>query len=131
MKFLIADDNELHRELITDTVKDHGMYHIVSDGNEAIKTFTASLDKKDSFSAIFIKSKIGSQDGPHALRKIREIEQENGLELNKEIPIIMTVMDDEEQISETYLRGNSTTFILKPLTKDKIVEELTLFGLIP
>ncbi|MBI9110755.1 response regulator [Maridesulfovibrio ferrireducens] len=130
MKFLIADDNELHRELITKTIQNHGKCHIVSDGNEAVKAFTDSLKKNDFFSAIFIKSKIGSMDGPHALRKIREIEQKEGLELSKEIPIIMTVLDDEEQISETYLRGNSTSFIIKPLTKDKIVEEMTLFGLL-
>lgn len=130
MKFLIADDNELHRELITDTIKDHGKCYLVRDGGVAIKFFADSLEKSEPFSAIFIKSKKGSMDGPHALRKIREIEQEKGLELSKEIPIIMTVTDDEEQISEAYLRGNSTTFIIKPLTKDKIVEELTLFGLI-
>ncbi len=130
MKFLIADDNDLHCEIIKNTIESHGQCHTVRDGDEAVKAFAASLENNDFFDAIFIKSKIDAQDGPHALRQIREIEQKLGFGLSEEIPIIMTVQDEEEQIPETYLRGNGTSFIIKPLTKQKVLEEMILFGLI-
>ncbi|WP_031483038.1 response regulator [Maridesulfovibrio frigidus] len=130
MKFLIADDNHLHCEIIKNIIESHGQCQTVRDGDEAVKAFTASLKNNEYFDAIFIKSKVDAQDGPHALRQIREIEQKLGFGLSEEIPIIMTVEDEEEQISEAYFRGNGTSFIIKPLTKQKVLEEMTLFGLL-
>lgn len=131
MKILIADDNRFSRELIESVLGNYGECRCAEDGASAVQEFEKAIDSREPFSLVCLDIRMPLMDGQQALRKIRFMERERGVGFSEEVPVIMiTALDDEEQVSEAFLRGNATSYITKPLTYDKLVEEMTLYGLL-
>ena len=69
-------------------------------------------------------------DGKEALRQIRQIENDVGYHDEGKVKVIMTTaLDDAEAVVESYEEG-ATAYLVKPITKKKLVEELLRLDLI-
>ena len=74
--------------------------------------------------------RMPNTDGKEALRKIRQIENELGIQDEEKVTVIMTTaLDDAEAVVESYQEG-ATAYLVKPITKKKLVEELLRLDLI-
>lgn len=74
---------------------------------------------------------LPKMDGQQALKKIRAIEKESGVELADEVKVIMTsALEDPKNVMEAYFQGGATTYLVKPITKEKLYEEMGKLSLI-
>jgi two-component system chemotaxis response regulator CheY len=69
-------------------------------------------------------------DGQEALREIREIERENGVSEDKAAKVIMiTGLDDSREVHDAFFLGEATSYIVKPIRKQVLLDEVRNLGL--
>lgn len=131
MRFLIADDNRFSLELIKSVLEEYGECVCAEDGVKAVEEFEKSLNGGNLFDLICLDIRMPRMDGQEALCRIREIEKKDRADIEHDTVVTMiTALDDEMHITEAFLKGNATGYITKPITRDKLIDEMTLYGLL-
>jgi len=131
MKILIADDDFISRQILKDIMKQFGECDVVVDGDEAVQAFRLAWEENDHYDLIFMDIMMPRMDGTQALKQIRAIEKENKIKGPDEVKVIMTTaLNDPKTVIEAFYESRASSYILKPLTEDKIVEQMKSFGLI-
>ena len=131
LKILIVEDDFVCRQIMKDILKSFGDFDIVVDGEEAIQAFRLACEDNTPYDLIFMDIMMPSMDGQEALRQIRTIEKENDIRGAKEVKVVMTTaLNDPKTVFEAYYQGCATSYLVKPLTKDKIVKQLKDFNLL-
>jgi two-component system chemotaxis response regulator CheY len=70
-------------------------------------------------------------DGNEAVKRIREIECEIGVLPEHEVKIVMTTaLDDPKKVISSFYKSGATSYLVKPISKQKLVREMRAFGLI-
>ena len=130
MKILVVDDDFKNRRLLQSQLSLFGECDTAVDGEEAILAFRMSLDNHRPYDLICMDIMMPNIDGKEALRKIRQIENDLGYHDEEKVKVIMTTaLDDAEAVVESYEEG-ATAYLVKPITKKKLVEELLRLDLI-
>lgn len=131
MRFLIVEDDFGSRRLLQDLLKEFGTCDVVVDGVEALEAFTLSWEDNNPYSAIFLDIMMPRMDGQQALKEIREMERKMGVSMSDEVKIIMTTaLEDPKNVVEAFHKGGATSYIVKPISKDKLIDELRNIKLI-
>lgn len=129
MRMLIVEDDFISRRILKDLLTDFGTCDVVVDGGEAIKEFGMALDEQKPYDIIFLDIMMPKVDGLQALRKIRSLELERGIHPSDEVKIIMTTaLDDPKTVIDAYYQGGADSYLVKPITKAKIVAEIQKVG---
>jgi len=132
MKVLIAEDDFIARRLIKDILSPYGECDIVADGEEATKAFQLAWDEKKPYDLVCLDIMMPNVNGQEALRRIRSLEKEKGIKGSQEAKVIMiTVLDDPKTVVEALHKGGATSYIVKPVNKGKLLDELRSLKLIP
>jgi len=64
-------------------------------------------------------------DGQTAVSQIRAIERIHGIKPEREAVIIMlSALDDPKNVIKSYYDSGATSYVVKPITRDKIESEL-------
>ncbi len=131
MKSLIVEDDLMSRFMLKDFLSPYGECDTVADGSEAVQAFKMALDKNVPYDLICMDIIMPYLDGNEALKQIRETEKEKGIKGSDEVKVIMTTSVDNPRIAiEAYYKGGATSYIVKPVRKQKLLEELRILGLI-
>jgi two-component system chemotaxis response regulator CheY len=132
MRILIVEDDFGSRRLMQKLVSDYGQCDVVVDGEEAVEAFRLAWEENSPYDVIFLDIMLPKMDGQEALRRIREIEQSIGVHASDEVKIIMTtVLEDPKNVIEAYNKGGATSYLVKPVERNKVIEELDRLGLRP
>ena len=103
---------------------------IAADGVEAIEAFRLAVDDNAPYDLICLDIMMPNMDGRQALKAIRQIESECGIAGLDCVKVIMTTaLDDSENVMGSFREG-CEAYIVKPVAKDKLIEEMANFGLI-
>jgi two-component system chemotaxis response regulator CheY len=130
MKILVVEDDFKNRKLLQSQLSFFGECDSAVDGVEAILAFQMGLDNHQPYDLICLDIRMPNMDGTEALQKIRQIENELGIKDDEKVKVIMTTaLDDAESVVESYQEG-ATAYLVKPITKKKLVEELLRLDLI-
>ena len=130
MNILVVDDDFMNRKLLQTQLSLFGECDIAVDGEEAIAAFRMALDNHQPYDLICMDIRMPKMEGKDALKKIRRIENELGIEDEDKVKVIMTTaLDDAESVVGSYQEG-ATAYLVKPITKKKILEEFLRLGLI-
>jgi len=131
IKILIVEDDFIVRRILKDILSPYGDCDIVVDGEEAIQAFRLAWEEKEPYDLICLDIMMPKLDGQEALRQIREMEKEIGIQGSAEVKVIMvTALDDPKNVVEAYYRGGATSYIVKPIVKVRLLDEIRSFGLI-
>lgn len=131
MKILIADDNQAYRELIASVLENYGECTCAEDGLIAVNEFKKAMESKEPYNLVCLDINMPRMNGQETLLKMRNLEREQGIDYKTEVPITMiSALDDEKHIVDAFLNGNATSYITKPLTEDKLIDEMRLYGLL-
>jgi len=131
IKILIVEDDFIVRRILKDILSPYGDCDIVVDGDEAIQAFRLAWEEKEPYDLICLDIMMPKLDGQEALRQIREMEKEIGIQGSAEVKVIMvTALDDPKNVVEAYYRGGATSYIVKPIVKVRLLDEIRSFGLI-
>lgn len=130
MKILVVEDDFKNRKLLQSQLSIFGECDTAVDGKEAILAFRMSLYNHQPYDLICMDIMMPNVDGTEALRKIRQIENDRGYQDEEKVKVIMTTaLDDPEAVIDSYEEG-ATAYLVKPITKKKLFEELLRLGLI-
>ena len=115
LSVLLAEDNELNTEIMTDILEEVGMkVHPVPDGKAALEAFAAA--EAGHFSVILMDMQMPVMDGVTATRQIRALDRTDA----KTIPILALTANTIEEAGEAAKEAGMSGFLRKPLH----VEEL-------
>ncbi len=129
MRVLIVDDDFISRRLLQKILSNYGDCDIAVDGAEAIKAFEIAWNEGKPYDLICMDIVMPNIDGQQALRKIRMIESERSIHRTHEVKVIMTTsLDDPESVSDAIYKGGATSYLIKPISKVSITNELKKLG---
>ncbi len=130
MKALIAEDDLTSQLLMRKILEQYGSLHLVEDGKQAVEAVRIALKTGQPFDLICLDIMMPKMDGQTALKEIREMEEAMGIGPNKGAKVIMTTaLADSENVIRAG-RQQCSSYLLKPVSKAKLIQELRKLGLI-
>lgn len=131
MRFLLAEDDFGSRRLLQVLLNPYGDCDVVMDGAEAVEAFRLAWEDNQPYHAVFLDIMMPNLDGQEALRQIRTIEKELGIEGHGEVTVVMTTaLEDPKNVVEAFYQGGATSYLVKPIEKNTLKTELERLGLI-
>jgi two-component system chemotaxis response regulator CheY len=131
MKTLIVEDDFVSRRILKDILSPYGDCDVAIDGSEAVQAYRLAGEDKKPYDLICMDIMMPKMDGQEALLKIRELERTEGVRSQDEVKVIMiSALDSPKTVFSSYYRGGATSYIVKPISREKLVEEISNFGLL-
>ena len=130
MRILIVEDDIPSARLLERLLTKYGKSDIAFTGPQALEAFKYALEIKDHYDVIFLDILLPSMNGQTVLKEIRSIEESEGIMGFDCVKVIMaTGMNDNKSVFEAF-RSQCEGYLIKPLSYDKIEEQLLKLGLI-
>lgn len=130
MRILIVDDDLTSQTLMRKILAPYGDCDTASDGEQAVQAFRSAWEEKQPYTLICMDIMMPKIDGKQALKIMRELETRMEVEEKDKARIVMTTsLAQQEQVMEA-VKGGATWYLVKPITKQKMVDELKRLGLI-
>lgn len=110
LSILVAEDNELNRDLLQEILEMHGMkVRVAEDGQEAIEIFASSTPNE--FDVILMDMNMPRLDGVEATKRIRKLNRNDAVN----IPIYACTANSFEEDRERCMAAGMTGFLAKPV----------------
>lgn len=129
MRVLIVEDELIGSKVLQGFLSPYGDCDIAVDGKEAIDAFRLAWEENKPYDLICMDIMMPNIDGQQALKKIREIEKERGV-LDEVKVIMTTALSDRENTVKAFYEGGASSYIVKPVDKRTLLEEIRYLGLI-
>ncbi len=131
MRYLLAEDDFGSRRLLQVLLQKYGLCDVVMDGAEAVEAFRLAWEENNPYHAVFLDIMMPNLDGQQALRQIRVIESELGIDARSEVKVVMTTaLEDPKNVVEAYYQGGATSYLVKPIDRHVLHTEMERLGLI-
>lgn len=130
MRFLVVDDDFQTRSLLLKLLYPYGITDVAVDGEEAVEAFRAALAAGEPYELVTLDILMPGMNGQDALREIRDIEKEAGIQGDKATKVIMVSgLDDAKEVHDAFFLGNATSYIVKPIDAQVLLDEIIALGL--
>jgi two-component system chemotaxis response regulator CheY len=130
MKCLIVEDDFAARKLLQVYLSNYADCFIAVNGHEAVEAIREALEEGESYDLICLDIMMPEMDGHKALEAIRQVEKEQGIRGLDGVKVIMTTaLDDSKNIMGAFRTG-CEAYIVKPIRKEKLLEEIKQLGLL-
>lgn len=132
MKCLIAEDHLLSRRILKELLSSQFDCDIAVNGQEAIDSFVLAHESKRPYDVIFMDIMMPVVDGLEALISIRTLERRMEIPHSMAVKVIMTTaLDDPHTVVKSFNECEADSYIVKPLSRHKLADELRKLKLIP
>lgn len=129
MKILIVEDDLSSRKFLYKFMCNYGECDITVDGMEGLDAYLMALDEEEPYDLICLDIMMPKVDGVKALKTIREVERQRGIEGDKKVKIIMTTaLNDVDVVKDSFDSG-CEVYANKPIDIKKletVMEKLDL-----
>lgn len=131
MKCLIAEDNLMSRRILKELLSSQFDCDIAVNGQEAVDSFILAHESKRPYDVIFMDIMMPDVDGMEALQCIRTLERKMEIPHPLAVKVIMTTaLDDPHTVIKSFNECEADAYIVKPLSRNKIANELRKLQLI-
>ncbi len=131
MRVLVVEDDFTSRKILQTILSAYGECDIAVDGKEAIDAYKESWLDSLPYDLICMDIMMPNVDGLEALKTIRDIEKEMDIKDKDGVKVIMTTaLDDPKTVVESYYQLGVTSYIVKPINKQKLIREIEKLGLV-
>lgn len=130
MKTLIVEDDLSSRLLLQKILSPYGECHIAVNGREAVTAFGMAKAEKKPYDLICLDIMMPEMNGQEVLLEIRKIEKTEGTLVGNGVKIFMTTALDDKESVITAFREWCDAYLIKPISKAKLLEYCKSFGLI-
>jgi two-component system chemotaxis response regulator CheY len=132
MKLLVVEDDFGSRRMMQKLLEPYGDVDVVVDGEEAVEAFKMAWEESAPYDIVFMDIMMPKMDGHEALKRLRELEREMGVKSADEVKVIMTsVLEDPKNVIEAYYGGSATNYLIKPIDREELEDELERLGARP
>lgn len=129
LKILIAEDDFTCRKLLQTFLSEYGDCFVAINGHEAVEAVREALDEARPYDLVCLDIMMPEMDGHEALEAIRQIENEHGIAGLDGVKVIMTtILGDSKNVIGAFRTG-CEAYIVKPVGKEKLLEEMEKLGL--
>jgi two-component system, chemotaxis family, chemotaxis protein CheY len=129
MKILVVEDDFGSRRMMQKLLEPYGDVDVVVDGEEAVEAFRMAWEESAPYELVFLDIMMPKMDGHEALKRLRELERSMGVKTSSEAKVIMTsVLEDPKNVIEAYYGGSATSYLIKPIDRVKLEDELDRLG---
>lgn len=129
MKTLIVEDDFGSRRVLQLMLKEISMVDVVVDGQEAIDAFQLAWSDNEPYDLILLDIMMPNMDGQTALREIRRIERDIGVDERSHVPVVMTTaLGDPRNVVEAYHAGEADAYLTKPIEKAALFSTIRELG---
>ncbi len=131
MRVLIVEDDSTSGKLLQAMLCGYGLCDVTMDGEDAVRTFSAALSSGEPYDLVCVDIMMPKMDGHEALARMRRAERERGVPAEREVRAIMTTaLDDPQNIVKALYGGGAAAYLVKPIRKQQLLEEVRRMGLI-
>lgn len=129
MKTLIVEDEFTGRALLLGILGGFGDCHVAINAEEAIEAFMDAMDASAPYDLICMDIHLPGMNGIEAVRRIRSVEEQQGITSTHGVKILMTTAADEpREIIEAY-RALCDEYLTKPISAAALIAKLKSIGL--
>jgi two-component system chemotaxis response regulator CheY len=108
----------------------YGECHIAVNGQEALQAVRLALSHNRPYDLLSLDIDMPEMDGHETLKQIRKFEDEQGIFIGHGMKIIMSSAHREASHVLGAFREGCEAYLPKPVTKERLVEQLTKLGLV-
>lgn len=132
MRILVVEDDFASRRMMQKFLEPYGEIDVVVDGEEAVQAFRIAWEEYKPYELLFMDIMMPKMDGHEALKRMREFERGMGVRPPNEAKVVMTsVLEDPKNVIEAYYGGAATSYLIKPIDREKLEDELDRLGAQP
>ncbi len=130
LRTLIVEDDFTSRLLLQEILRVLGPVHIAVNGAEAVEAVERAIDAREHYHAVFLDIMMPEMDGHQALRGFRSLEEAEGIPPSRGAKVVMiTALGDIKNVMEAF-HGLCDAYLVKPIVRAQILEELRKLELI-
>ncbi len=129
-RFLVVEDDITIRLILNRFLSPYGLVDTVVDGVEAVEAYSIALCEKRPYDLITLDIGLPIMDGHDVLLKIRQIEQENRIQGDEVVKVIMISASSDKSDILSAFNAQCESYIVKPVKRASLLEQLRVFGLI-
>ncbi|NCD35037.1 MAG: response regulator [Spartobacteria bacterium] len=130
LNMLVVDDDLCAGRVLEMMLKAYGDVLWIDNGFDAVNSVADQLEAKKNYDLICLDIMMPEIDGHATLRQIRQLENNYGIPDAKRSKILMvSALGDPRNIMESFA-GLSNGYIVKPVTQQRVADELAILGLI-
>jgi len=130
MKLLMAEDDIVSKKLLKNFLDNYGKCDVTIDGKECLEAYVKSMDKGEPYDLICLDIMMPKMNGVEVLEQIRLEEERRGVAGREMVKIIMTTALDEVDIVMKSFRKGCESYLIKPILKEKLEEEMIKLDLL-
>lgn len=131
MRALIVDDDFYSRVMLHDMLRSVADCHIAVNGEEAVGAFKKALEDGRSYDLVCMDLVMPEMDGQQALREMRALEAEQGVDQADRCTIfVVSMVEDNRETNEAFFLGGADSFLVKPIEAERLMAELREHGLL-
>ncbi|MGE4442042.1 MAG: response regulator [Desulfomicrobium sp.] len=131
MRILIVEDDFVGRKIMHQLLLEYGQCDVAVDGLEAVKAYDLAWEAGEPYEVMFLDIMMPNMSGHEALKIIRDKERQRGVTPQNEVKVIMTsALDDVKNVTQSFFQGGASAYLVKPIERRKVIEELRKLGLI-
>ncbi len=131
MRILIVEDDVIGSKVLQQLLVEYGDCDVALDGLEAVRAVDLSWKQGRPYDVMFLDIMMPNMSGHEALKIIRDKERERGVSSSQEVKVVMTsALDDVKSVTQSFFQGGASAYLVKPIDRDKIIEELHKLGLV-
>ena len=130
MTILIVEDEEVSQLVLEGLLETYGTISLAADGKEALLKVFESLKDNKPYELIMMDINMPRENGLECLKMIRMFEELKGVSFDDSSRIIMTTALADSKTILSAFREQCEAYIVKPVTEDSLVKEMTRLKLI-
>ena len=130
MKILIAEDDKMSRNFLTEFLQDYGQCDTSATGLETLDKYLEAFKKGEPYDMMCLDIMMPKVDGLMVLKLIREVENQHHVTEDAQAKIIMmTAVADMEYVDQAFQLG-CDAYASKPIEIKQVEEVMMDLGLI-
>ena len=130
MKILVAEDDFASRTTLVQILKDFGSCDAAANGKEAVDAVQTAYEAGEPYNLLCLDIMMPELDGQEVLKRIRKMEADQSIHVMDQLKvIIVSALGDRNNVMQAF-RSGAESYLVKPILKDKVVEELQKLELI-
>lgn len=130
MKCLIVEDVDFVTEMMTSHLADIAVADTATDGIEALDLFSRAITVREPYDFVCLDIHLPMMDGQRTLKEMRRMEAAADPPVRKAVVFMTTALSETTQMLEALLDGDSTDYLIKPVSREDLVTALKRSGLI-
>lgn len=128
IKILLVEDELTSRKKLNSFLHPLGEVDIAVNGKEAITAVKKAIENNQPYELIFLDIIMPVLDGISTLKKIRQLETQNGVNEHANSKVIMTSAIVDKDIILKAARAGCTSYMIKPIDKARLYDEIRKHG---